>query len=64
MTDKLDVWRSAVLLLKHYGDNALGQAERRRNQLNSAGDQAGAATWDAVILAIHALQKARPDKAS
>ena len=52
---EIDIWRVAVLMLKRYADDAEGNADRRADELETEGDQAGAAIWRRVRIAIEQL---------
>ena len=55
---EIDIWRVAVLMLKRYADDAEGNADRRADELETEGDQAGAAIWRRVTIAIEQLTDA------
>jgi Family of unknown function (DUF6961) len=55
-----DVWQAAVLLVKHYGDDAMLEAAERADQLLDEGDTAGAETWHRILNAIERLQARVP----
>jgi hypothetical protein len=40
---EIDIWRVAVLMVKRYADDAEANADRRADELETEGDQAGAA---------------------
>jgi len=44
-----------VLMVKRYADDAEGNADRRADELETEGDQAGAAIWRRVTIAIEQL---------
>jgi hypothetical protein len=52
---EIDIWRVAVLMVKRYADNAEANADRCADELETEGDQAGAAIWRRVTLAIEKL---------
>jgi hypothetical protein len=52
---ELDIWRVAVLMVKRYANNAEANADRRADELQTEGDQAGAAIWRRVTVAIELL---------
>ena len=52
---ELDIWRVAVLMVKRYANNAEANADRRADELQTEGDQAGAAIWRRVTVAIEQL---------
>jgi hypothetical protein len=45
MIPEKDIWRAAILMLRRYGDKALEETATRADQLDTAGDPEGAATW-------------------
>jgi hypothetical protein len=52
---EIDIWRVAVLMVKRYADDAEANADRRADELETEGDQAGAAIWRRVTVAIDQL---------
>src|SRR6516164_11675481 len=52
---EIDIWRVAVLMVKRYADDAEANADRRADELETEGDQAGAAIWRRVTIAIEQL---------
>ena len=52
---EIDIWRVAVLMVKRYADDAEANADRRADELETEGDQAGAAVWRRVTVAIEQL---------
>ena len=55
MIQEIDLWRVAVLMVKRYAENAEANADRRADELETEGDQAGAAIWRRVTFAIEKL---------
>jgi len=53
MIPDIDIWRSARVMLKRYGDQAAKEADDRAGQLLEQGDRDGAAVWcrirDAIV---------------
>jgi hypothetical protein len=43
VVQEIDIWRVAVLMVKRYADDAEANADRRVDELETEGDQAGAA---------------------
>ena len=41
MTPKIDVWRSARLMIRQYGDAAVSEADARAGKLTEQGDSPG-----------------------
>ena len=52
---EIDIWRVAVLMVKRYADDAEANADRRADELETEGDQDGAAIWRRVTVAIEQL---------
>jgi hypothetical protein len=61
MTSQLDTYRTANVLLKQYGDEALSIATKRANALADQDDIEGAAVWLGVIRAIKELKSTTPE---
>jgi hypothetical protein len=49
-----------MLMVKRYADNAEANADRRADELEIEGDQAGAAIWRRVTIAIEQLTDTGP----
>ena len=60
MTFDLDIDRSALLLIRHYGEYALLKAAVRADELLERGDMEGVAIWRRIITAIERLQALLP----
>jgi hypothetical protein len=56
---EIDIGRVAVLMVKLYSDDAEANADRRADELETEGDQAGAAIWRRVTVAIEQLTNLR-----
>ena len=52
---EIDIWRVAVLMVKRYANDAEANADRRADELETEGDEAGAAIWRRVTVAIEQL---------
>ncbi len=61
MTSDLDIYRTANIVLKQYGDDAVAAAKNRAVELYEQGAATGAATWLRIATAIEELQKTLPD---
>jgi hypothetical protein len=61
---ELDIWRSANILLKRYGGEAVLIASNRADALLDKGDIAGCAAWISITKAIADLERKvlRPDQ--
>jgi len=58
MTNDIDIWRSAKLLLDKYGDKAAIVAAQRADELLDQGDIDGRSAWTRIVKAIEKLLKA------
>ena len=56
MTD-LDIWRSANILLKRYGGEAVFIAGKRVDALLDQGDTEGCSAWILIVKAITDLER-------
>ena len=59
MTDEVDIYRAAKLLLDQHGDEAAIHAAMRADDLMAVGDMEGAATWKRILGAIDVLARRR-----
>jgi hypothetical protein len=55
MTEDIDIYRAAHLMLKQHGDQALHKAAERIAALALAGDQDGVEVWKRILRAIDGL---------
>ena len=53
---EIDIWRIAVVKVKRYADDAEANADRRADELETEGDQDGAAVWRRITVAIEQLK--------
>ena len=53
---EIDIWRVAVLMVKRYADDAEANVDRRADELETEGDQDGAAVWRRITVAIEQLK--------
>ncbi len=61
MTPDLDIYRSANLLVKQHGEDALIHAAMRADAMLEAGDLDGYAVWKRIVKAVgELLSKERP----
>ena len=60
MATEADIWRSANLLIKQHGADALIHASMRVDELLAAGDVDGRATWLRIVKAIQQLTQDTP----
>jgi hypothetical protein len=56
----IDIWRAANLMLKRYGARARGESNDSADELATAGDDAGAATWRRITDAVCQLENTTP----
>jgi hypothetical protein len=49
---EIDIWRAAQLMLKRYGEKALGESAARADELALAGDDDGATTWRRIMAGV------------
>ena len=49
MTQEIDIWRSAAVLVKHYGNDAPIQATMRADELLDAGNIDGQRAWLPIL---------------
>lgn len=57
MTFDLDILRSAHLVIKRHGENALIAAAQRADELLARGAVDGQAVWKRILAAIEELQR-------
>ena len=50
-----DVWITASLMIRRYGQDAVEQAAERADELRSRGDGAGCCIWSRIIGAIEEI---------
>ena len=60
MTEEIDIYRSANLLIKQHGDQAAIFAAQQADACLDRGDLDGKVVWLAVIEAIEELQNTAP----
>ena len=60
VTSDLDIDRSALLLIRQYGEFATLRAAIRAEELLEQGDMEGVAAWKRIIAAIEQLQARMP----
>jgi hypothetical protein len=56
----LDIYRSANLLVKRHGEDALIEAAMRADAMLEAGDLDGYAVWKRILRAVEVLQGTGP----
>jgi len=55
MIREIHIWAVAVLMVKRYAEDAEANADLHADELETEGDQAGAAIWRRVTFAIEQL---------
>jgi hypothetical protein len=60
MVADLDIWRTANVLLREHGQDALTIAAQRRDKLLDVGDVDGVAVWRRIMTALEELRRTRP----
>jgi hypothetical protein len=55
VTDELDIWRSAKLLVDRHGEDAPIHAAMRADELMGAGDMDGRAVWLRIKAAVEEM---------
>ncbi len=60
VTNDIDVWRAAKLLVDRYGDGATAEAMKRADALAAQGDAEGKVAWLRIFEAIEELQSTVP----
>jgi len=57
---EIDIWRAASVMLKRYGEKAEEQSSARADELETEGDQDGAAIWRRISNAVEQLANTTP----
>ena len=60
MISEIDIYQSAAVLTKRYGEDAALQAAQRADALLAKGDLEGQAVWLRVLAAVKDLQRRAP----
>lgn len=60
MTEEIDIWRAAHLLVKRHGDDAEVVAAHRSDELLAQGDTDGQRIWKRILAAVKELQRTKP----
>jgi hypothetical protein len=60
MISEIDIWRTAGIMIKRYGDAADFEACVRADELGGKGDRAGMRVWLRILDAIDRLQNVQP----
>lgn len=59
MTEEIDIWRAAHLLVKWHGADAETVAVQRADELLAQGDTDGQRIWKRILAAVHELQRTK-----
>ena len=57
MTSELDIFCSANILVKRYGEDAAIEAAMRADAMLDRGDMNGAAVWKRIVRAVEEIQR-------
>jgi hypothetical protein len=57
---EIDIWRTATLMLKRYGEKALDESAARADELAAQDDYHGQATWRRIAEAVSQLANMTP----
>lgn len=60
MISELDIWRSAQVMLKRYGDDATVEATKRADEFLDTDNTSGVVIWRRILKAIEELQRRQP----
>lgn len=60
MTEEVDIWRAAHLLVKRHGADAEIAAAQRADELLAQGDVDGQRIWNRIVAAVRELQRTVP----
>jgi hypothetical protein len=58
--DERDIWMTASVMIKRFGDDAVMEAAMRADQLAGEGDHAGAAIWRRIKRCMESLTAPAP----
>lgn len=60
MTEEIDIWRAAHLLVKRHGADAGAAAAQRADELLAEGDVDGERLWKRIVAAVRELRRTTP----
>ncbi len=60
MVSDLDIWRTANVIIKQYGQDAPIHAAMRADAMLETGDPNGYAVWKRILRAVEELQSVKP----
>ena len=61
MTDEIDIYHAAAVLMREHGEDAVIESAMRADALLDQGNMEGRATWLRVIAAIKELEAKEPE---
>ncbi len=64
MTSEIDIYRTAAVLMRERGEDAVIEAAMRADALLDQGNMEGRAVWIRVIAAIKELEQQEPEAGS
>lgn len=64
MPSKLDIYRSAAVLVREHGEDADLEAARRADAFLEKGDTGGQRVWLRILAAVKELQNTSPEESS
>lgn len=59
MTEEIDIWRAAHVLVKRHGADAAIVAAQRADELLAQGDVDGERIWKRIVSAVRELQRTK-----
>ena len=57
MISDLDIYRTATVLIREYGEDAAVEAAQRADSMLEKGDLEGQAVWKRIMLAVEDIQR-------
>ena len=63
MIPEIDIWRTAALMIEHYGDTADIEAASKADALLAEGELYGQRVWMRIARAIDELRTVKPGEA-
>ena len=66
VTSDLDIYRSAAVLVREHGQNAVLEAAQRADAMLERGDMNGCAVWKRIVAAVEEIERTerREDEAA
>jgi hypothetical protein len=62
MTGEIDIYRTANVLVKHYGEDATLEAAQRADAMLEKGSLDGQRVWKRVLAAVKEIQRKEPEE--